>query len=374
MSKKVISILGVIILIGGSAFLSFKLIENKPNPKKAIKEEKVISIKAQKVNFTDVKNDQSFHGRVNAAQTFILSSEVAGRITPTQVQLKEGNTFRRGQRLVHIFDEDMKAALKSSKSSFMNTMASTLADIKIDYKEEYQKWYDFFTSVKIDQPLPELPQINSNQERFFLASRNVITEYFAIQQSEINLNKYNVNAPFNGTFKSVRLEAGSIVSPGTEIGVISRTDVLEVVVEVEPLNAKWIKKGDKVMVKTESRVPTEIQGTVIRKSKIVDAQSQTIKVFVNIHPTTKSDIYEGQFVQVTFEGDIINNVIELPREAVMEGKYVFTVEKNALVKKEIQVIKTNHDSYFIKGLQNEDVLVEESVFNGKEGAKVNIRS
>ncbi|MBB3700851.1 HlyD family efflux transporter periplasmic adaptor subunit [Flammeovirga yaeyamensis] len=373
MSKNIISFLGIALTVGITGFISLKLIKDKPTPKKAVKQEKVISIKAGKVEFTDVKNDQSFHGRVNAAQTFILSSEVAGRIVQTNVRLKEGNTFRKGQSLVHVFDEDVKATLKSNKSSFMNTVASILADIKIDYNDEYQKWYDFFTSVKIDKPLPELPKINSDQERFFLASRNVITEYFMIQQAEINLAKYKVYAPFNGTFKTVRLEAGSIVSPGSEIGVISRTDVLEVVVEVEPLNAKWINKGDKVMVKTESRIPETIQGTVIRKSKIVDPQSQTIKIYVNIHPNSQSEIYEGQFVEVTFNGETIKDVIELPREAVMEGKYVFTVENNALAKKEIVVIKTNHDSYFIQGLNQNDILVEESIFNGKEGAKVNIR-
>ncbi|NLR94124.1 efflux RND transporter periplasmic adaptor subunit [Flammeovirga agarivorans] len=372
--KHIVTVVGIILLIGGTTFISKTLIDNKPKPQKAEKKEKVISIKAEKVQYADVNNNQVFHGRVNAAQTYILSSEVAGRILPTKVLLKEGNTFYKGQQLVHVFDQDIKATLKSQKSSFMNTMASVLPDIKIDYSNEYDKWYSFFTSVKIDQPLPELPKINSDQERFFLASRSLITEYFAIQQAEINLRKYAVYAPFNGTFKSVRLESGSIVSPGSEIGVISRTDLLEVVVEVEPVNAKWIKKGDKVTVTTESRDPSNIIGIVSRKSKIVDPQSQTIKVFVQVRPKSTSEIFEGQFVKVEFKGNTIENVVELPREAVIDEKFIFTVQDKKLHQKEIEVIKINGDSYYIKGINENEMIVTESVFNGKEGMSVNIRS
>lgn len=372
--KNLITIVGIIILIGAASASTYTMLKNKPVPAKGVKKEKVLSIKAKKAKFINVDNNQVYHGRVNAAQTYILSTEVAGRIMNTNVALKEGNTFRKGQRLIHIFDNDIVAALKSQKSSFMNTIASILPDVKIDYTSEYDKWYDFFKSVEIAKPLPNLPVIHSDQERFFLASRSLITEYFAIKQAEINLAKYNIYAPFNGTFKSVRLESGSIASPGTEIGVISRTDALEVEVEVEPANAKWIKQGDKVNVVTESKDHSSITGYVIRKAKIVDQQSQTIKIYVRIHPKSNDLIYEGQFVYAEFKGDELKNVVELPREAITNSKYIFIVKDNRLHQKEIDVIKTNGDSYYIQGLSSEDVIVMESIFNGKEGMKVNIRS
>lgn len=372
--KHIITIIGIILLIGAASVSTYTMLENKPVPAKGIKKEKVLSIKAEKARFVDIENNQVYHGRVNAAQTFILSTEVAGRILPTYVALKEGNTFRKGQKLIHIFDNDVEATLKSQKSSFMNTIASVLPDIKIDYKSEYQKWYDFFKSVKINQPLPELPQINSDQERFFLASRSLITEYFAIKQAEINLSKYNIYAPFNGTFKSVRLEPGSIASPGTEIGVISRTDALEVIVEVEPANAKWVKTGDKVQVITESSDHSSIVGQVSRKAKVVDPQSQTIKIYVKIRPKSNDQIFEGQFVYVEFKGDELKDVVELPREAITDSKYIFIVKDHKLHQKEIEVIKKNGDSYYIQGLTKDDVIVTESIFNGKEGMPVNIRS
>ncbi|NME67765.1 efflux RND transporter periplasmic adaptor subunit [Flammeovirga aprica] len=372
--KHLITIVGIIVLIGVASFSSYTMLKNKPVPAKGIKKEKVLSIKAEKANFVTVENNQTYHGRVNAAKTYILSTEVAGRIMNTNVALKEGNTFRKGQKLVHIFSSDIEATLKSQKSSFMNTIASILPDIKIDYKAEYEKWYGFFKQVNIAEPLPALPTINSDQERLFLASRNLITEYYSIKQSEINLAKYNIYAPFNGTFKSVRLEAGSIASPGAEIGIISQTDALEVIVEVEPKNAKWIKSGDKVNVVTESEDHSAITGKVIRKAKIVDPQSQTIKIYVRISPKSNDMIYEGQFVYVEFKGGELKDVVELPREAITDSKFIFVVQDHQLKQKEIDIIKTNGDSYYIKGVSSDDVIVTESVFNGKEGMKVNIRS
>ncbi|MBB6462879.1 efflux RND transporter periplasmic adaptor subunit [Flammeovirga kamogawensis] len=372
--KHIITIIGIILIIGGASVSTYTMLKNKPEPKKGVKKEKIVSIKAEAVKYIDVDNIQEYSGRVNAAQTYILSSEVAGRIMRTNVALKEGNTFRKGQKLVHIFDDDIEASLKSQKSSFMNTIASVLPDIKIDYKSEYDKWYGFFKQIKIAEPLPSLPPINSDQERFFLASRNLITEYFSIKQSEILLAKYNVYAPFNGTFKSVRLEAGSIASPGSEIGVISRTDALEVIIEVEPWNAKWIKAGDKVEVEVDGIETKSIKGFVSRKAHIVDPTSQTIKVYVKINPKKGDEIYEGQFVSVEFKGDKIHNVVEIPREAVSDSKYIFTVIDNKLHQEEIDVVKINGDSYFIQGLTKDEIIVTESVFNGKEGMPVQVRN
>ena len=78
----------------------------------------------------------------------------------------------------------------------MNGIACILPDIKIDFPESFQKYQDFFNSLKIDQPLPELPELDSDKEKVFLASRNILNDYFNIKSAEVRLSKYRLICTF----------------------------------------------------------------------------------------------------------------------------------------------------------------------------------
>ena len=206
--KSLINIVVIIILFALSYFLYGMLTGFAESPEEKQREDIKLFVRTQKVVYTTNTAKIIETGRLSSQHKVDLSAEVQGQILPGNVILKEGTKFKKGDLLIRIFDEEAKNNLKASKSRFMNGIAAILPDIRIDFPESYQKYEDFFNSIKIDKPLPELPKLDSNKEKVFLASRNILNDYFNIKSAEVRLAKYRLYAPFNGTFTTVYLETG----------------------------------------------------------------------------------------------------------------------------------------------------------------------
>lgn len=267
--------------------------------------------------------------------------------------------FRKGDLLVRIFNEDAFYGLQSRKSNFLNLLANILPDLKIDYQDSYQPWVDFFGSVTIYDELPAIPEIKSDQEKIFLASKSILSEYFAIKGDEIRLRKYNIYAPYTGAFQEVMLEVGSVANPGSRIAKIIKTGQLEVEIPLELSAAAWVNIGDKAILKSEEG--TEIgKARVVRKSSFVDPSSQSISVYLAI---LSGKIYAGEYVKVKFPGTDIVNSMEIPRNAVFNGNEIFIIDSGYLAKRFIDILKINEKTIIFRGLDEGDEIVVKPLAN-----------
>ena len=244
-----------------------------------------------------------------------------------------------------------------------------MPDFKIDFPESTKAWQDFFAAIDIEKDLPKLPVNGSGKEKIFLAGRNILSDYYAIKSDEIRLKKYNIYAPFTGTYMDVMLEVGSIANPGTRLANIIRTDVMELEVPVEVNQANWIEIGDAVRVATEdgSRGWT---GHVVRKSQFVAPDTQSIEIFVQLKSTTDNPLYNGLYLKATFPGANLENVMEIPRGAVFNQNVVFVVKEGKLAKQEIDIQKINRDSVIFKGIPTGVEVVVEPLINASENNPV----
>jgi len=340
-------------------------------PEEKEKQAAILYVKAEKVTYTDNTAKIIETGRLSSQQSVDLSAEVQGQILPGKVVLREGTRFRKGDLLIRIFDEEARNNLKASKSRFMNGIASILPDIRIDFPDSYKKYQDFFNAIKIDRPLPELPDLDSDKEKVFLASRNILNDYFSIKSAEIRLSKYRLYAPFDGTFTGVYLEPGSVANPGARIASMIRTDKLELEVPVRIEDAYWVNIGDKVKVSTKDR-HTNWTGTVVRKSNFMDPSSQAITIYVAMTPEKNKALFPGQYLMAEFASKTLEGSMVIPRNAVFNKDKVFTVEGGKLKVYKVKVLKSDGTTVLITGLvEGADVVVEPLV-NAKEGFNAEI--
>lgn len=369
--KSLVSIVVLIVLFVLSSFLYmvFSGMEEKPEDKQ--REVIKLFVKTEKIRYTTNQAKIIETGRLSSQHSVDLSAEVQGEILQGNVTLREGSKFRKGDLLVRIFDEEAQNNLKASKSRFLNAIAGILPDIKIDYPGSYTKYEDFFNSVKINEPLPHLPEADSEAEKIFLASRNILNDYFSIKSAEVRLSKYNLYAPFDGSFTMVYLEPGSVANPGSRIASMIRTDKLELEVPVRIEDAYWINTGDQVTVSTKDR-NLSWTGTVARKSDFMDPATQTITVFVALTPGKDRPLFQGQYLLAEFAAKTLVESMEIPRNAVFESDKVFAVVDGKLKKEVIRVLKTNETSVIFSGLPVGMEIVVEPLVNAKEGFNAEI--
>jgi len=309
----------------------------------------VRKVESAMVQYSDIETNVTGNGRVLSQYSVNLISEVQGKLVQGDIALKKGANFKKGQLLAKVYNSDALYAMKSRKSTFLNSLANILPDMKIDYQDSYQTWVDFFESVEIEKDLPPLPEIATSQEKIFLSSRGILSNYYSIKSDEERLKKYNLYAPFTGAIQEVSLEVGSVANPGSRIATIIKTSELEIEVPLQIAEAKWIHRGQKAIIKTENG--TEIgKGVVKREAGFVDASSQSINVYVAVLPGSET-LYAGQYLRVEFPGMVIKNSMEIPRNAAFNNNMVFVVDSGYLAKSEVNILKTNEKTVLFDGLE-----------------------
>ena len=371
MQRKFVVIISIIIILV-VAFLSMSYFASlRETPETQLPGETARKVKALPVVYEPVSYTITSTGRLGSQSYVDIISEVQGEILPGNISLKKGQKFKKGALLVKIYDEITDYNLKAAKSRFQNSIANILPDFKIDFPEDYQKIKDFFDALRIDQPLPELPEITSDQQRIFLASRNILNDYFTIKSSEIQLSKHRIYAPFDGTFTDVMLEVGSIANPGSRIARIINTGMLELEVPIPVEEIKWVNKGAKVTLSSGDGTQNWT-GTVVRKADYVDRNSQSVSVFISVQNNASAPLFEGQYLKASFDGEISGNAMEIPRRAVFNSNMVFVVKDSLLEKAEINILKINQETMIFNGIDKGVFVVSEPLINVVEGTRVEI--
>ena len=331
-------------------------------------------VKVDEVTYRELDTEVVAYGRITSSQPLSLIAEMGGRLFRGNVLLKPGVNFRKGQLLYRINDAEARLTLQSRKSEFLNLIASSLPDFKIDFTDDYPAWQAYFESIEIDQTLPELPEISSSKVKTFLATKNILRDYYSIKSAEENLRKYYAYAPYDGSIATVNLETGTVVNPGATIATIIRTDQLELEIPMEVGNIKWVEEGSTVEVSAEDGSQSWT-GQVTRIADYVDPNSQSINVYVSVDAEPNSGLYDGLYLRATIPGSRLENAMEIPRRVLVGDDQVFVVENGILKTRQVNVQKVNQDQVLISpvtanGLNEGDSLVVEAPSNAIENMRV----
>ena len=153
------------------------MVVTKPVAEKNKAKKSVVHVRADTVALRDYDVVYTCFAKVHAGATVRLSSEVSARIVAGPVALREGTSFRKGDLLVRLYDDDARASLMAARSRYMSLLSQQLSDLAVDFPQEADKWNAFFNGLSVDEDLPPLPAINSAKEKVYLAVRNVISEF-----------------------------------------------------------------------------------------------------------------------------------------------------------------------------------------------------
>ncbi|MBT31570.1 MAG: efflux transporter periplasmic adaptor subunit [Thalassobius sp.] len=367
-TRQIVTIIIVIVIVGGSFGLMSLFSGMKELPEQKAVAEIVKFVKTEKVIYSDVFTKVEGFGRTSSSQPLDVIAEVNGRIINGNIPLKEGQRFHKGDLLFSIDDTEAKLQLKSKKSTFLKSIASILPDFKIDYPNSFDTWQAYFESIELDKPLPELPEYKNNQEKTYLATKNIFTDFYSIRSDEFNLTKHKIYAPFNGTISEVSIYPGTFASGGNKIAKILETNNLELKVAVSIDDVSWLKIGKEINISTENNMQ-QWQGKIVRIGDFVNENTQSIDVFVQLYPGQEK-VYEGMYLRATMPGKVVNEGMEIPRNAVFNGSQVYTVEDSLLKVNDIKIHKINSETVVFTGIDAGKDIVVEPLVNAYNNMKV----
>ncbi len=371
MKRKVV--LGIVftVILGGTLVFSKFLISQKELPPQRPKSEIKNYVRVVPVVYQPLPVAVEVFGRVGSSQQLNLVAEVGGKLLAGSISFKEGTNFKEGDILAKINNSEQLLNLQSRKSNYLNLVASVLPDIKIDFPENYDQFEAYYNAIDLYKTLPLLPVDLSSKAKAFLATRNILSEYYTIKSLEDNLRKYTLYAPYNGSIQSVSIEIGSVVNPGSVIASIIRTDKLELKVPIELKNIDNVNIGTEVVMYQEVDETKKWKGTVVRKADFVDANTQSVSVYISIN-SPKGDVFDGMYLLAAIPGKTIKEGMRIPRSIIKNKTDVFVVEGGLLQTREINIAHITQDEVIINGLNPGDLLVVDAPSNASNNMKVEI--
>lgn len=308
MRKIINAILGILLIVG-AIFAAKALIASKKKPKPRID-------KVMKTVFIDTVNNGTIpiiiksNGNLIAKNRIELFTEVQGVFKGSSKPFKEGQSFTKGQTLVRMDASEFYAGVQSQKSNLYNLIAAAMPDIRLDYPEVFPKWQTYLTGFDLNKTTPELPEITSDKERYFINGRGIIPAYYNVKNAEQRLRKYTITAPFNGILTEALVTEGTLVRSGQQLGEFIDPTVYEIEVAVNKSVGNLLKVGKEVKL-TDLGNQMKWIGKVVRVNGKVDQQTQTVSAYVEVRG---DNLKEGMYLEAALNAREEEEAIEISRD------------------------------------------------------------
>ncbi|UCF20304.1 MAG: HlyD family efflux transporter periplasmic adaptor subunit, partial [Gemmatimonadota bacterium] len=319
------------------------------------------AVETQLLAFGDLVLRVEGNGTVESERSLEVVSEANGRVVFAKNNLKDGTFVRRGEVVVQVDSRDVENDLYAMRSDFLNAVASVLPELRIDDARIYKRWFDYFNSLDINQPVPDLPEITNAQEKIKVSTKNIIGLYYAVRNQEIQLAKHTIRAPFDGYISSNGLIENSFVATGQTIFTL--TDPKNLVVSVPLLvdESQWLdfSSAPRVTIHADEGSEETLVGRITRRKTQVDRNSQTLNVYVTFtNAELNPRFLPGSYVHVAIDGKTLKDVASIPRHLLDPEGYVFTMEAGKLGRQPLELAAYQGDLAIVHNtVLDETVLV-----------------
>lgn len=169
-------------------------------------------------------------------------------------------------------------------------------------------------------------RVDEAQSTLLMTEQELAQARIALEQSEIDLARTLVRAPFPGRVVERLAQAGEYSVPGRQIVRLVDTENLEVVAQAPVNLAAVLTDGQRVVMrKDELMFDSRIRALV----PVGDTVSRTMEIRVNI-PAGATYVV-GTAVQIGVPSSAPSQVVAVPRDALVlrsDGTYVFRIKED----------------------------------------------
>ncbi|MBN1684063.1 MAG: efflux RND transporter periplasmic adaptor subunit [Gammaproteobacteria bacterium] len=306
------------------------------------------AVQVAPVKMAKFQNSFQATGSLAASQGITVTPEISGRIT--KIYFKSGQSAKKDDPLVQIYDGIIKAQLDKAK-----------ADLKLKKAnyERYLKLYQehFFEKAGLDQMEAELDGAKAD-----------------VAQLEATLSQTLIRAPFDGQLGLRQISVGDYVAPGTKIVNLQAVDPIDVNFSIPETYLHAVKIGNKISIKSQTDPNKSYFGKIDAFNALIDSTTRTLDARATI-PNPDYTLIPGSFAEVTVYFGDQNPVTLIPQTAILystAGNYVYRFVNNKAVKTMITLGQKleNNEVIIHSGLNVGDQVIVGGQMKLQDGAPV----
>ena len=322
-------------------------------------------------------------GTVVPARSVELKSRVTGEVVDTHREFTEGGLVKAGTTVVRIDPEDYKLALIQKEKA----VADARYNLKLELgKQEVarKEWDLLGLAGDAKEREVELALRKPHLEK---ARADLTAAEAEVSKARLDLSRTEIKAPFNAMVMSKDVDLGSQVTTATIIGELAGTDAYWVMATLPVERLNWIripvKEGDSASAATIAYAANhQVEGRVVRLMGDLSSEGRLARVLIEVRdplrlergPDGDPPLLLGEYVNVHIEGRELSNVFKIPRSALRDNAFVWTVgQDSALRIKEIEPVWKDEDLVLLQdGVSPDERLVVSGLAAPVEGMPVRV--
>jgi HlyD family secretion protein len=322
-------------------------------------------------------------GTIKACRRAGISPSIGGQIDALPV--KEGDVVKKGDLLMALWNEDVKARLKLAKSEAIasKARASQICVLaKVAQREADRQLKLKKGSLASEQVIEKaVGDAHAQAAACDAAKASAQASLAQIDVAQAALDKTQLTAPFDGVVAEVNGEIGEIVTP-SPVGIptppaidLMDTSCLYVSAPIDEVDAPRIKLNMPAKITLDAYSGKVFDGVVRRIAPyVLEAEKQARTVDVEVNFVCQQDC-AGMLPGYSADIEVIvaekKNVLRVPTEAVLEGNSVLVLGDDGVLHE--RKIKTGLSNWswtqVTGGLKKGDVVVVSVERDGvKDGA------
>ncbi|MCB0382495.1 MAG: HlyD family efflux transporter periplasmic adaptor subunit [Psychroserpens sp.] len=355
MRNIILSIIGIVLIIG-SYFFAKRLIDNKTKPK-PVQEKVVKTVFIDTAQNTTVQIVIPANGSLVAKRRVELYSEVQGIFKTSGTLFKPGQEYRKGEPIIRIDASEYYASVQSSKSNLYNAIAAIMPDLRLDFPEVYQKWQDYLNNFDLNKATPQLPEIDSDKENYFITGRGIVSSYYNVKNLEQRLAKYSIRAPFSGILTEALVTEGTLVRNGQKLGEFIDPSVYEMEIALSKTYATLLRVGESVTLNNLENTQ-QFTGVISRVNGSIDAATQMITAYIEV---ADDQLKEGMYLEANLNAKSEDNAIEIDRNLMLEGEQIYVVRDSLLDMIDVKPVYFSDTKVVLKNVPDGTIILSKPV-------------
>ena len=358
------------------ALLAARLIgANKPEPKTRDAQVRELVVDATRLNSSSYPVVIRSQGTVQPTLSNTLVPAIAGTVIELHEAFVVGGRFSQGDLLLKIDPRDFEIALKQAQANLSQVDAQLEEELALA-EQARAEWRSLGRGGQPSALTFREPQVAAAQ-----ANRDAAIAQVEI--AELDLERTQVLAPYEGIVSERLIDLGQFVARGAPVGTIHSIHAFDVRLPLSNRQLTYLILPESSTALNPANV--ELNATIGAQQQLwigalvraegIDPQTQQLNVIARVNnPYSQSSrpLRSGQFVQALVQGQVLENVFVVPRSVLREGREVLIVDdNNEIHRRSVNVAWSDDDVAAIdSGLVEGDVLVLTPLSTVSDGTPV----
>lgn len=305
-------------------------------------------------------------GTVVAPESVTIRSRLDSQIT--KIYSQNGQTVKKGDKLVQLDDRSLKAQLDQAKANLESNKAEVIRSEKKFQRDTELAKRGVAAKETLDQ----------STQTFLSAKAALAATQAQIVNLETQIDYADIKSPLDGVVGTIAITEGNLVKANDTNAIMTINKINPINVDI-PLPQRYydalkgkIDQLDLTIKYSELSPPKKSKGAILDNS--IDTTARTLTLRTELDNTDRS-LWPGMFVDVILDLKSYKDVLIAPIKSIMHTQkdqqvFAVTPDNTAHLHSVTVLFTTETEAIITSDLKEGDLIITDGGFNVKPGGPV----